>query len=179
MSFKYKLFPFQASLIFLKKCNYFTVMLYWPQQWPQRVLPLVLLEPAQVVEQPQQPQPRHHRSLLWRTRLLQLLREFLLICRIRTGEWILIYEIFQNCIIFTIFFFAEPSQQWPIRLTVPRIALRWWKLWLPCLSEEAVGVLLIIPTKIKINLHQRTSANPLNSNNNNSSNCLRLRFQPQ
>ena len=107
MSFKYKLFPFQASLIFLKKCNYFTVMLYWPRQWPQRVLPLVLLEPAQVVEQPQQPQPRHHRSLLWRTRLLQLLREFLLICRIRTGEWILIYEIFQNCIIFTIFFFLQ------------------------------------------------------------------------
>ena len=76
------------------------------------------------------------------------------------------------------FFFAEPSQQWPIRLTVPRIALRWWKLWLPCLSEEAVGVLLIIPTKIKINLHQRTSANPHNSNSNNS-NYLRLRFQPQ
>ena len=82
-------------------------MLYWPQQWPQRVLPLVLLEPAQVVEQPQQPQPRHHRSLLWRTRLLQLLREFLLICRIRTGEWILISRNFSKLYHFHDFFFCR------------------------------------------------------------------------
>ena len=89
------------------------------------------------------------------------------------NRWtILIYKksvyVFKVWKFYFLIFFAEPSQQWPIRLTVPRIALRWWKLWLPCLSEEAVGVLLIIPTKIKINLHLRTSASLHNNNSSNS-----------
>ena len=57
--------------------THFLVMQWWPLRWP-------LLHQAPV--RPQLHWPRPHRNLLWRTRLLQLRQEFLLIYLIRIGK---------------------------------------------------------------------------------------------